>query len=300
MTKKEETQIPLADFNECLKIWGTEIVSLACPKCKKNTAFKKTYHFKTWPKYLIVNTLRIKFDDDWVVKKDNTELVFKSEYEDFSSYVYPKPDSDDFKLEGDVVDTGPKIDQEALNQLLAMEFGENRAKRALIQTNNNVEAAINWLFEKMDDMTLDEPLPQEQSSKSGGDSYDPEIISLIQGMGFNEKEAKYALKQCDGNPDRAVEYLFNHPEVSQLIAESESSTSSAPNPFDKAISEFKNPLYQLKSSIVHLGRNYQSGHYVCYINKKGQWVYYNDAKVAGTTDPAIGKGTVYVLERVDN
>ncbi len=51
--------------------------------------------------------------------------------------------------------------------------------------------------------------------------------------------------------------------------------------------------------VVHLGKNYSSGHYVCYVKKDGKWIYFNDSKVAESTDPAIGKGVLYLLERVN-
>ncbi len=38
-----------------------------------------------------------------------------------------------------------------------MGFGENRARRALDKYNNDVENAMNYLFEKIDDASLDLP-----------------------------------------------------------------------------------------------------------------------------------------------
>jgi ubiquitin carboxyl-terminal hydrolase 5/13 len=46
----------------------------------------------------------------------------------------------------------PTFDQGALDQLLAMGFPENRCKRAMMNTGNSgAEAAMNWLFEHMED-----------------------------------------------------------------------------------------------------------------------------------------------------
>jgi len=33
------------------------------------------------------------------------------------------------------------------------------------------------------------------------------------------------------------------------------------------------------------------------VKKDGKWIYYNDSKVAESTDPAIGKGVLFLLER---
>ena len=35
---------------------------------------------------------------------------------------------------------------------------------------------------------------------------------MVEMMGFTEDKAKKALKKCDNNVERAVDYLFNHPD----------------------------------------------------------------------------------------
>jgi ubiquitin carboxyl-terminal hydrolase 5/13 len=55
--------------------------------------------------------------------------------------------------------------------------------------------------------------------------------------------------------------------------------------------------YTLESFITHLGASVHAGHYVCHIKKDGKWIYFNDAKVAETNDPPIGKGYMYILKR---
>jgi ubiquitin carboxyl-terminal hydrolase 5/13 len=57
--------------------------------------------------------------------------------------------------------------------------------------------------------------------------------------------------------------------------------------------------YSLFAFITHLGTSVHSGHYVCHIKRDGQWIYFNDAKVAATTDPPIGKGYMYFFTKVD-
>lgn len=47
-------------------------------------------------------------------------------------------------------------------------------------------------------------------------------------MGFNAKQAKLALEECDGNMERAVDWLFNHPDDNQAdMANSKSLSDSA-------------------------------------------------------------------------
>lgn len=48
-----------------------------------------------------------------------------------------------------------------------------------------------------------------------------------------------------------------------------------------------------------------AGHYVCHVYKEESpeksdkaWIYFNDAKVAKTDDPPIGKGYMYFFNKV--
>lgn len=63
--------------------------------------------------------------------------------------------------------------------------------------------------------------------------------------------------------------------------------------------------YSLQSFITHLGASVHAGHYVCHVHKQVEenaaekgWIYYNDAKVAKTDDPPIGKGYLYFFTKV--
>jgi ubiquitin carboxyl-terminal hydrolase 5/13 len=56
-------------------------------------------------------------------------------------------------------------------------------------------------------------------------------------------------------------------------------------------------VFSLQSFVTHLGTSIHSGHFVAHIKKEGKWIYYNDCKVAITTEPPIGKGYVYFLTK---
>ena len=58
--------------------------------------------------------------------------------------------------------------------------------------------------------------------------------------------------------------------------------------------------YTLHGTITHLGASVHAGHYVCHVKKEGKWIYFNDAKVAETDDPPIGKGYMYFFRKVQN
>lgn len=40
---------------------------------------------------------------------------------------------------------------------------KNRCIRALLANNNDPDAATNWMFERMDDPSLDDPIEEENS-----------------------------------------------------------------------------------------------------------------------------------------
>ncbi len=58
-------------------------------------------------------------------------------------------------------------------------------------------------------------------------------------------------------------------------------------------------FYNLNSFITHLGTSTHCGHYVCHVKRDGQWYYFNDAKVAQTNEPPIGKGYMYFFRKAE-
>ena len=57
------------------------------------------------------------------------------------------------------------MDEEALTQLVSMGFSENRCKRALMDTGNNLENALNTIMSTMDDLSLDGPIVPKKKMK---------------------------------------------------------------------------------------------------------------------------------------
>mmetsp|Transcript_9111 Transcript_9111/g.6867 ORF Transcript_9111/g.6867 Transcript_9111/m.6867 type:complete len:119 (-) Transcript_9111:33-389(-) len=113
-------------------------------------------------------------------------------------------------------------------------------------------------------------------------------------LGFPKKKVIKALKNTDNNPDRAAEWLFSHdgePDSDhEMTVENVATYQDSPGTAG---------VYRLGAFITHLGKGVHSGHYVAHVRKDGQWVYFNDAKVAQMQDPPIGKGYLYFLRRDD-
>jgi len=61
----------------------------------------------------------------------------------------------------------------------------------------------------------------------------------------------------------------------------------------------KNGQYRLFAMVSHLGKNTTSGHYVAHIMKDGQWLLFNDEKVANSVKPPTQFAYAYFYRRVD-
>lgn len=178
-------------------------------------------------------------------------------------------------------ETGPqeqfKVSPEALSQLKLMGFGENRSIRALTQYKNDVERACNWLFEKMDDTTLDAPIEQpktESQQKQNKDIFvSQENIDFIVAMNFSAKAAKFALTQTDNNLERAIDYILSHENVGEdepaQVQEEVKSQQKEQSEQVQDKAAIYTTKYDLHAVIVHLGKSTQAGHYTTYIKHGG-------------------------------
>ena len=94
--------------------------------------------------------------------------------------------------------------------------------------------------------------------------------------------------------ERAVDWLFSHPDAGSGDASSAVATSS-PLAIDQ-----KPANYELVALISHKGPSAHCGHYVAYIKKEKNWVLYNDSNVVlvpDITDP-IHQAYLYVYRRI--
>jgi len=105
----------------------------------------------------------------------------------------------------------------------------------------------------------------------------------------------------DNNMERAVEWLFSHPDDNgsePLPSPTAAATSTKIHPGTKDI-----PVrYQLKAFISHKGPSVHSGHYVAHIKKEEGWVLFNDEKVVRADEESVSVlkklAYLYVFERV--
>lgn len=97
----------------------------------------------------------------------------------------------------------------------------------------------------------------------------------------------------DNNVERAIDYLFSHPD--EMEEEKEPEIPKKVENLDTV-----KPQYLLHGAIVHLGKSVHCGHYVSYLRHNGKWVLFNDRKVAETEEPLIGKSYLLLFRRVND
>ena len=78
--------------------------------------------------------------------------------------------------------------------------------------------AIMWYFENMSTHPgLDQPLlvkkaVNEDKGAGGGDDVPAELVANLAMMGFPEKQCKKALRECNNDVERAMDWIFSHPD----------------------------------------------------------------------------------------
>ena len=102
------------------------------------------------------------------------------------------------------------LDECIVAQCVATGFSENGCKRAALATNNtSVEAAMEWIFAHMQDSNFNDPIEQSGTGAGGAAQVPRESVEMLMGMGFQEKHAEKALKECGSDIARAADWLFS-------------------------------------------------------------------------------------------
>jgi ubiquitin carboxyl-terminal hydrolase 5/13 len=110
-----------------------------------------------------------------------------------------------------------------------------------------------------------------------------------------------ALQATNGDLERAADWIFSHMddlahEEAPPVAPAAAAAPAAPAA--ETLSDGPG-RYRLVAFVTHLGSSTASGHYVAHVRKGGQWVLYNDTKVARSETPPSDLGYLYVYARAD-
>ncbi|WBW72612.1 Lys48-specific deubiquitinase Ubp14 [Schizosaccharomyces osmophilus] len=293
-------------LNECLdSAIQPDSMDYTCEACKSKQGATTQLSLKTFPKVLALQLNRFDIQAFQVKKlgipvKVSEEGLYKLDH----LLVKSRPEGEELLPEAGLAISW---NEQAMEQLQAMGFPLIRCQRAMLATNNaDAETAMNWLFEHMEDPTIDNPIDiseLKQATKSGTVP-DDKVQSLCE-FGFPEARATRALLETNNDVERAVDWILNHPDETfeETTSEARGSMEAEKVKYDT------NSLpanYQLKAIISHKGGSAHAGHYVAFIRKEiegqGVWALYNDEKVlkVSSLEEAKATGYVYILERIDN
>ncbi|KAK7207236.1 hypothetical protein BZA70DRAFT_270788 [Myxozyma melibiosi] len=294
-------------LTECLDIYtAPETLEYTCQDCGSKDGAIKRSAFKTFPDVLIVNARRFEIIN-WVPTKLDVPVVVPDEPFDLDQYIsLGLQEGEELLVESDSKAEAKFIPNEGcMSMLEGMGFPATRCEKALYNTGNaDPDAAMNWLFAHMEDPDIDEPLKLESSGAGESAEISPEGVAMLTDMGFSVAQAKKALKETGGDMERAIEWVFSHPDDDG--SDDAPASSSSAGAGDVTAGDSSLPAtYKLHSIICHKGGSVHAGHYVAFIKKKveeggdGKWVLFNDEKVVegGDVDEMKRFAYVYFFER---
>ncbi|PCH32979.1 ubiquitinyl hydrolase [Wolfiporia cocos MD-104 SS10] len=302
-----KTQYEEVQLRECLEtLTGTEALEYTCPACEKNVIATRRSRFATFPQVLVVHAKKFQLVN-WVPSKLDIPLAVADTLQ-LDEYLGQGVQPGETELPDDKPGNSglPEFDAAAMAQLEAMGFPTVRCQKALLATgNSDAEAAMEWLFAHMDDPDIDAPIVPPGSGSAAPEP-PQEQVSMLAEMGFTQAQARKALRETGGDAERAVEWLFSHPEDSGEDT-APSAASEAPKATVGGSSELP-AKYRLKAFISHKGPSVHSGHYVAHIRVDGpavggeSWVLFNDEKVVKADAESVRElrqlAYLYVFERV--
>ncbi|CAL9696147.1 unnamed protein product [Knipowitschia caucasica] len=306
----------------------------------------KTSRFASFPEYLVLQIKKFTFGVDWVPKKldlaidvpDFLDLSrlratgLQSGEEELPDLMPPIVLPEDTRDNSMSSIDSPEIDETSAMQLAEMGFPLEACRKAVYYTGNmGPEMAFNWIIAHMEEPDFAEPLTLPSAMEPGLSTSDSsmgatpldnsppeESISILTSMGFPRAHSIRALKNTNNNLERALDWIFTHPEEEESDALSDmadtepndigfSNTNSHSDATLSPEREAEGPRvkdgpgrYELFAFISHMGASTMSGHYICHIKKEGRWVIYNDHKVCLSERPPKDLGYIYFYRRLSS
>jgi len=257
----QEPKYKPVNLKECLdNLTAPETVELTCSACGSKDGFSKRQLFKTFPEVLVVNARKMAVVN-WVPVKVDVPVLVGDEPFPLDSYLSKgqQPDEEALPEEATTSNVPAFVpNQEALAMLEGMGFPRVRCEKALHATGNtDANTAMEWLFGHMDDPDIDTPL--DLGGGGGGYTADPEKLAMLESMGLGGPRATKALKETNGDVERAIEWLFSHPDDSGELAEAADGGQDAPAGKGDAGSSTLPANFQLQSIVCHKGTSIHTG-----------------------------------------
>ncbi|ANQ06742.1 Ubiquitin carboxyl-terminal hydrolase a [Plasmodium coatneyi] len=264
---------------------------------KTKTLAQKDIKFKTFPPYLFIHIKRFYADENWNAKKINVPV----QADEYINLEFMR--SENSRVEGDkssaygeggpgknstnTAHAGKNSDEyimkqyrDLLDSLLDLGFEKEKVLEAIRKVKvKNVNNCISYIYGE-DSVELD---PQEVNQ--GTTEVNSENLNSIVSMGVNKNVAMAALLINKNDLQKSIDYIFTNMDD---LTESKCASIVNRNKCEDGIAN-----YELVASIVHMGSNANSGHYICYIKDDSQWYVYNDNKI-GLCDTNKGRDTAYI------
>src|SRR3569833_1089896 len=250
-------------LKECLdRFVGEEVVELTCAACGSKDGYTKRSLFKTFPDILMVNARKMTLVN-WVPVKVDVPVIVDDDPFLLDDYLAKGLQPDEEVLPEDAIPgaatASPAFipNAEGLAQLEGMGFPRVRCEKALHATgNSDANAAMEWLFQHMDDPDIDAPLSLGTNPVHA--AADPAAVEMQGSMGFAAPRAKKALQESNGDVERAVEWLFNHADDLGLPDKIDSGPEPAGEP--GSVGSSATPAkFQLQSIVCHKGTSIHAG-----------------------------------------
>jgi ubiquitin carboxyl-terminal hydrolase 5/13 len=150
-------------------------------------------------------------------------------------------------------------------------------------------------------------LPAEADSSSATSAPSPApmavdetALAMMLSMGIDTLIAIWALQSTNNNVERAIDFVFSHPEGPPSIVTRQEDEPAAPASQTAVVAATDGaPNYRLSAMISHIGANAFSGHYVCHVLDEctGKWHLFNDEKVAVSQNPPFRMASIYFYKR---
>lgn len=265
----------------------------------KTTAHKTT-RLASFPDYLMFHLKKFTMKEDWTLAKLDVEVEMPDTID--LSALRGSGLQDGEELLPEVAGTVPEVvlDPAILSYLGDMGFPPEACKKAVYFTKNaGPEPATQWIMQHIGDADFADPFVVPGTSPVAAPAFVPneDAVDSITGMGFTRPQAIKALKETDNNVERAVDYIFSH--AGELDSEP-MDTGASPQVSSQGVETYRDAggKYKLVAFISHMGTSASVGHYVCHILRNGQWVLYNDEKVALSETPPKELGYLYLYERI--
>ncbi|KAB0792518.1 hypothetical protein PPYR_14477 [Photinus pyralis] len=280
---------PRIKFFSCLEVFTqTEnIDQFYSTALKAKTTARKSTRFASFPDYIVIQLKKFTLREDWVPIKLDVAVEMPDLLDLNSFRGHGQQPGEELLPELVTSVPAPDFDEAVLSQLQEMGFPMEACKRAIFFTRNTgLETASSWIMEHITDADFSDPFIPP-GTESSAFVPDPQALPLITSMGFTQEQATKALKATDNNVERAVDWIFSHPD------ELESTTAPAAPPFKDG-----NGQYKLVAFVSHMGPSSMVGHYVVHILKDEHWVIFNDNKVALSENPPKELGYLYLYQRL--